>query len=114
MIAWMRRVGAAGLKTGLLSNMHPDMAVQVRRRFDWLQGFDCVVLSCEVGMVKPEPAVYERCLALLGVRAPESFFIDDREANVAAAAGVGLRTARFQSIEGLRSDLAGLGFPVLP
>jgi putative hydrolase of the HAD superfamily len=114
MVAWMGRVRAAGLKTGLLSNMHPDMAAHVRRSFGWLQGFDCVVLSCEAGMVKPEPAVYERCLALLGVRAPEALFIDDRETNVAAAAEAGLRSARFTSIEGLRTDLAGLGFPVLP
>lgn len=114
MIAWLARVRAAGLKTAMLSNMHPDMASYVRRNFDWFQHLDCLILSCEVHLIKPVRAIYERCLEQLGVQPCEALFIDDREVNVRAAADAGLVTLRFTNIESLRSDLEALGFPVLP
>ena len=114
MVGWLDRVRAAGFKTALLSNMHADMAAHARRAFDWIQRLDCVVLSCEVRLTKPGRGIYERCLELLATRPAETLFIDDRQPNVAAASTVGLATLRFESIEGLRSDLANMGFPVLP
>jgi putative hydrolase of the HAD superfamily len=114
MIEWVARVRAAGFKTALLSNMHVDMAAYVRRPAGWLKHFDAVVLSCEVRLIKPERAIYERCLEGLALPPREALFIDDREVNVAGARSVGLDALRFESIEGLRKDLTERGFPVLP
>jgi len=114
MTEWVDRVHASGFKTALLSNMHADMASYARRTFDWLQRLDCVTISCEVRRIKPEPEIYARCLEGLALQPIEVLFIDDREANVQAASDAGLLALRFESVERLRSDLDGLGFPVLP
>ena len=114
MTEWLGRVQASGLKTAVLSNMHPDMASHARRSFLWLQRLDHVTLSCEVRLIKPERAIYEQCLEGLALPPDEALFIDDREVNVLAAKEAGLRALRFESIDRLRSDLEGLGFPVLP
>ena len=114
MVAWLIAVRAAGFKTALLSNMHPDMALYARRCFDWLRHLDAQILSCELHLVKPEPAIYLRCLEQLALQPCQALFIDDREANVRAATHAGLIALRFETIESLRSQLAALGFPVLP
>jgi putative hydrolase of the HAD superfamily len=114
MADWMDRVSAAGYQTALLSNMHVDMAAYARQNFDWLARLDCVVLSCEVRLVKPETAIYRRCLEGLSLQTFEALFIDDREVNVRAARHAGFVSLRFESVEKLREDLADMGFPVLP
>jgi putative hydrolase of the HAD superfamily len=114
MTEWLGRVQASGLKTAVLSNMHVDMAAYARRTFGWLQRLDSVTLSCEVRLIKPERAIYERCLGGLALRPEQALFIDDREENVLAAREAGLRALRFESVERLRSDLEGLGIHVLP
>jgi len=114
MTEWVGRVHAFGLKTAVLSNMHVDMASYARRTFAWLKHLDSVTLSCEVRLIKPERAIYERCLAGIALRPEQALFIDDREVNVLAAREAGLRALRFESVERLRSDLEGLGIHVLP
>lgn len=111
---WLASLRASGFKTALLSNMHSDMALYVRRNFAWLKSLDCAILSSEVRLVKPDPAIYQRCVEGLGLPASEALFIDDREVNVRAAASACMAALRFQSTESLRNDLAGLNFPVLP
>ena len=114
MTEWLGRVQASGLKTAVLSNMHPDMATYARRTFTWLTRFDSLTLSCEVRLIKPERAIYERCLEGVALRPEQALFIDDREANVLAAREAGLRALRFESVERLRNDLERLGIRVLP
>jgi putative hydrolase of the HAD superfamily len=59
-----------------------------RDRWDGL--FDAIVISGEVGMRKPEPSIFRHALGLLALEAAECVFIDDIEANVAAARSLGL------------------------
>lgn len=114
MTEWLDQVRAKGFKTALLSNMHPDMASYARRNFEWLRSLDCSILSCEVRLIKPGRAIYERCLERLALRPSEALFVDDREANVQAARDAGIPSLRFESVERLRDDLVRVGFPVLP
>jgi putative hydrolase of the HAD superfamily len=114
MIAWVAALRAAGLTTALLSNMTFDMAAHVRSRFGWLAHFDHQVLSCELRLVKPDPAIFQRCLAAVGARPAEALFVDDRAENVAAARAEGICAIQFQSREQLGRALADLGFPLLP
>ncbi len=114
MVDWLRRLRASGIKTGLLSNIHPAMIAYLRENFDWLDQFDFKTLSAEVRMIKPDPAIYEHTLRGLGVAAAEAIFIDDREINVEAAKKLGIRALRFRSVEKLREDLERMGFPILP
>jgi putative hydrolase of the HAD superfamily len=114
MVKWLDRLRQAGFKTAVLSNMHHDMTVYVRRNLPWLQRVDCAVLSAELFLIKPDPAIYQRCLDCLELQPSEALFIDDREPNVAAARAVGIVAVRFESVERLRADVASLGIAVLP
>ena len=114
MTEWVKDLRAAGVKTALLSNMQHDMAAHARKNFDWLAHFDHQILSCELQLIKPDPAIFRASLERIGVRPQEALFIDDREANAEAARSVGLHAIRFASVNQLRRDLKALGFGVLP
>ncbi len=114
MVAWAQKLSSAGVKVGLLSNMHPNMVAHCRKYFSWLKDFDCVTFSAEVRMIKPDPAIYQHTLRGLGVTASETLFLDDREINVAAAKALGIYALRFESMAQLRRDLQTIGFKLLP
>jgi putative hydrolase of the HAD superfamily len=114
MFDWVSQLRAAGIRTGLLSNMPWDLAKHVRTNCQWMENFAFKTLSAEVGLIKPDPAIYEHTLHGLGVTAPETLFVDDREENIRAARALGIHGVQFRSIAGLKDDLEGLGFPILP
>jgi putative hydrolase of the HAD superfamily len=113
MVAWSRRLNDTAIKTAILSNMHPDLVAKVKT-FDWVQKFTVQTLSAEVGLVKPEPAIFEHTLGALGTVGARTLFVDDREVNIEAARLVGIRAIRFRSVAQLRADLQSLEFPILP
>jgi putative hydrolase of the HAD superfamily len=114
MFEWVSQLRAAGFKTGLLSNMPWDLVNHVRSSCRWMESFSCSTLSAEVGMIKPDAAIYEHTLRGLGVPATEALFIDDREPNIRAARSLGMQAIQFRSIEQLKRELEAIGFPVLP
>ncbi len=114
MTDWLARLHAAGITTGLLSNMHCDMVAHTRRSYDWVNLFDYTTFSSEVRLSKPEPGIYEHTVQSLGVPAGESLFIDDREVNIRAAQAAGLKAIRYRSTDQLREDLQKMGFSILP
>jgi epoxide hydrolase-like predicted phosphatase len=61
--------------------------------------FDVVVDSCELGLRKPEPAIYEVVCARLGVRPQEAVFFDDIPANVLAARAIGILGILFETTD---------------
>jgi HAD superfamily hydrolase (TIGR01509 family) len=54
-----------------------------------------VVVSCEVGVAKPDPLIFQMCLTRLGVEPSRALFVDDRIENIEGAARLGLRTFHF-------------------
>jgi putative hydrolase of the HAD superfamily len=96
--AGFRRTGG---RTAFLSNSGPEIMARVRARWPLETWFDAVIISCEVGLSKPDPRIYELCLDRLGLPAPDTLFVDDRADNIAGAARVGLRTLQFQGPDAL-------------
>ena len=75
--------------------------------------FDVVVISGEVGMRKPEPAIFEHILELMGLRAEECVFVDDLRHNVDAAVALGMLGVLHRSYEQTRLELeAVFGVPL--
>lgn len=95
------RFRAAGGRTSLLSNSGPEVMARVRADHPLEARFDAVVISCEVGLAKPDPRIFRLCLERLGLSAGAALFVDDRADNVEAAAGVGLQTLRFEGPDAL-------------
>jgi epoxide hydrolase-like predicted phosphatase len=69
---------AAGLKTGILSNIY-DMSASALRERGLYEQFDPVILSCEEKVAKPDREFFERALQKLGLPGNEVLFIDDQE-----------------------------------
>jgi putative hydrolase of the HAD superfamily len=83
----IRALRGAGFGTALLSN---SWGCDEYPRADFPGLFDAVVISGEVGMRKPEPGIFRHAAATLGLEPQECVFIDDIEANVAAAVACGM------------------------
>ena len=83
----IRTLRAAGFSTALLSN---SWGCDEYPRADFAGLFDTVVLSGEIGMRKPEKEIFLHAAATLGLAPAECVFIDDMEANVAAAQACGM------------------------
>lgn len=109
MIAWLEALQGAGVRTAILSNMVGEVLGRMRRDFPWLDGFTHLTWSCELGIAKPDPAIYLHTCEHLGVRPEEALFIDDKPVNVHAAEQVGLHALHFRSVDQLRADLAARG-----
>ena len=86
MLDVVRTARAAGVRTGLLSNSWGLDYV----RDGWDTLFDTVVISGEVGLRKPDPAIYALAADRLGLPPQQIVFVDDLAANVRAAVEVGM------------------------
>ena len=81
---------AAGCRTGVLTNNIREFRDRWRELMDFDSLFDTVVDSHEVGLRKPNRAIYELTLERLGSVAHESAFLDDVQSNVDAASRLGM------------------------
>lgn len=77
---------AAGVRTALLSN---SFGLEYPRE-DWDRLFDTTVISGEVGLRKPDAAIYRMTCSQLGVQPHEAVFVDDMAPNVDAAEALGM------------------------
>jgi len=81
-----------GVRLALLTNNVREFGDAWRATFPVSELFATVVDSCEVGMRKPDPAIYEHTCALLDVAPTATVFLDDNADNVAAARALGVET----------------------
>ena len=90
----------------LLSNIPHDGSRKLRTGgYSWISHFDELVLSCEHGVIKPEPAIYDICIGAARRPAAECILIDDIEANVEGARAAGMRGHVFTDVPSLRKRL---------
>ncbi|MEO3812934.1 HAD family phosphatase [Sphaerisporangium sp. B11E5] len=102
---------AAGVVTCLLSNSWGDHYI----RDGWDDYFDRIVISGEVGMRKPEPAIFHHALGLVGLPAERCVFVDDIVANVDAARALGLVGVHHREAEATIAEMEELlGHPLRP
>ncbi len=109
MLKWAKSLAEAGLKIGILSNMGEDTLAYMRQEFSWLGDFDHHTWSCELGIAKPDPAIYTYTCERLGVTPAEALFLDDKAENIRAAEAVGLNGIQFRNIEQLQRELETRG-----
>ncbi|MEQ1698796.1 MAG: HAD family phosphatase [Ilumatobacteraceae bacterium] len=91
MVALVEELHGAGFRLGVLTNNVLEFREHWRSLMDFDRFFDDVVDSHEVGLRKPNPAIYQLALARLGAAAGRTAFLDDVPTNVSAAEGVGIR-----------------------
>jgi putative hydrolase of the HAD superfamily len=95
-IDYLRRLRCRGYRLALVTNNVREWR-EVWAPLAPLGDFDLIIDSCEEGSRKPEPAIYERTLALLELEAPACLFVDDVWEHCATAKTLGMRPVWFQS-----------------
>lgn len=98
-----------GFIVGLLSNVHKSK-VQIRRDMGFYDFFDPLLLSCELGVKKPDPKIFEILLNTLQQLLPEEILlIDDKQANIEAAGAFGIDGIKFSGYKDLIEELLKRG-----
>lgn len=105
MLAGVRAARRAGVRTGLLSNSWGAGRYD-RSEYDEL--FDAVVISGEVGIRKPDPAIYEVAAQRLGLPPAAIVFVDDLPGNLKPARALGMATVHHRSAETTLPELEDL------
>ncbi len=94
-------------KTCLISNAWLDLRDYIRKnRFE--DAFDFIIVSAEVGLLKPDPAIYRLALDTVGETAPRCVLVDDAPENIRGAESVGMRGILFRDPDTMRAGLRRL------
>lgn len=88
--------------TNFSADFWPPFHAQER---DFFRRFRDIVVSGEVRLLKPDPAIYYLALDRFGLKPADALFVDDRAINVEAAEAVGMRGHLFTTAEALRERL---------
>jgi 2-haloacid dehalogenase len=94
-VAIFHRLKQAGVPVHALSNYNRQKFDIACELFPFLRTFDELVLSGDVGLVKPDAAIFELLIGRCGMDVGRTVFIDDLMANVATAARLGFATIHF-------------------
>jgi len=85
------------VRTGIVSNSADGARREEARRYGFPDLVDDIVYSHEVGLAKPDRAIFQLACTRLGVKPDETIFVDDVEANVDGAARAGLHAVLHES-----------------
>ena len=91
----VRGARAAGVAACVLSNSWGSGDFDPYRGYDLDSRFDAVVISDQVGLRKPDPAIYLLAAERIGVSSSDCVFIDDTASNLPAAQALGMTVVHF-------------------
>jgi epoxide hydrolase-like predicted phosphatase len=91
-------------KTGLISNAWNGLRPYMERE-KFADAFDALTISAEVGVMKPDPAIFQHALDQVGVKPKEAVFVDDVIENITGCEVIGMRGIHFKSTEQTLKDL---------
>lgn len=97
MLQFIRDSKGQVAQLAIISNMTRETLVFMRENFRWLDLFDVLTFSCDIGINKPARAIYDACLGQLGTLPGECLFVDDSLENVCAAQAIGMAAIQFKS-----------------
>ena len=98
-----------GRDVTMLTNFAADTFSEARAKFPFLDRPRGVTVSGEIGLIKPEKAIYDRHAADFGLDPSASLFIDDSAKNVKGAIDAGWQAVLFEGAGKLEADLRRLG-----
>lgn len=101
------------VQVALLSNASLGLEAHLQR-LEIADLFDPIINSARVGLRKPDPAVYEHALAVLGVPARNVLFVDDKSRNTVVAEEMGIASIVFDNAQNLAAALLRHGLLPAP
>lgn len=105
---------AAGHDVTMLTNFNQETYQLARERFAVLDLPRGVTVSGEVGLLKPDRAIYDHHVRTFALEPGATLFFDDSPANVEGAIAAGWQARHFTGAERMRADLAALGVALPP
>lgn len=111
-VAVLADLRRAGIRLAALSNWSAEKFPIARERYPFLDWFETVVVSGEVGIAKPDPRIFRHLLDQTGFAPEATIYVDDMPANVTVAADLGMVALRFLDPATLRHDLRRLGLEI--
>lgn len=105
----LRALRAKGVPVFALSNFGDETFTMAEAKYPFLAEFDRRYISARMGVIKPNPAIYERVEADCGLPPESLLFVDDRAENIAAARARGWRGHVFTGPDGWAVDLVAHG-----
>jgi putative hydrolase of the HAD superfamily len=97
-----------GVPLYCLTDMPSSVFEYVHRQYAFLKRFKGTVVSGDVGLLKPDAAIFALLLSRFGLRPGDTVFIDDHPPNIEGAKGMGLHTIRFVTAAQCRAELERL------
>src|SRR5690606_28855842 len=104
-VALMEQLIDAGHDVTLLTNWAADTFTVARARFPFLDKPRGITVSGEVGLIKPERAIFDHHARAFDLEPAATIFIDDSQKNVDGAKAAGWRAVLFTEAEPLEADL---------
>jgi 2-haloacid dehalogenase len=92
-----------------LTNFSAETYPAAFERFEFLRWFDGILISGEVGLIKPDHRIFELLIERFAIDPRRAVYIDDVETNVIAARPLGIHAIHFMTPAALRAELAELG-----
>ena len=108
-VAIMTGLIDAGHDVTMLTNFSAETFVDARKLFPFLNIPRGVTVSGEVGLIKPDRAIYDLHVRSFGLEPGATLFIDDAAHNVEGARAAGWQGVQFTGAEALKADLERLG-----
>ncbi len=105
----LKTLKEAGYPLYGLSNWSVEKFSLVRKKYEFFDWFNTIVLSGEVKLAKPNPRIFEMLLDKIGRQAGECLFVDDSIHNVSAAMELGFDTINFNSPKQMKMELSQRG-----
>lgn len=108
-VAILAELRATGVRLLAMTNWSAETYPLAIPRYPFLDWFEAVIVSGDVGLVKPDPAIFQLLIDRHGLEPARTVFIDDTEANIQTATSLGFRAIRFTSADALRRELTVMG-----
>ncbi|MCQ0988322.1 HAD family hydrolase [Jiella marina] len=109
-VAIMIQLIEAGVDVTLLTNFAPDTFREAQRLYPFLTQTRGVTVSGEVGLLKPDRAIYDLHVARFDLDPFSTLFTDDSKKNIEGAVAAGWQGIHFQDSAKLAADLRECGF----
>lgn len=112
-VEYVRKVRKAGFKTLICSNNFPARINGLQERFGFLNDFDVIVLSYDVGIDKPNKEIFQQLIKKSGVQANEIVYSDDDDTKMLGAQELGINTFLYTDFDAFVQHLESLGVKTL-
>lgn len=106
---WIRSLRREGYHVYILSNYSRHTYEQTGEELSFVREADGALFSFEVGLIKPEPEIYQSLFSRFQLDPKECIFLDDCEENITAGEALGMSGIVFTSYEQAIAELAGYG-----